>query len=883
MTPVIVGEFVLKAVSISLFALICLAGGAWADAPILHKTLPNGHNVYIQPSRTRPIVTIDTWVNTGSARETADNNGVSHFLEHLLFKGTPTYGPGEFDRLIESKGAVFNAATSDDFTHYYLTIPSDFFPEALKLHADMMLNAAIPATELDKERKVVQEEINRALDNPSRRLYMALSEALYGQHPYALDTLGPKSIIASIPRGKIIDYYQQWYRPEQFHTVIVGDVNPYQALKLVETAFQAGKQPKLAATVPLTSPPPLTGPKVFTLRDPQIKQAYVAVALLGPSIEHRQDAAALDIAMAALGQGKTSRLYRLLREEQPLVNRVQAVNQTQRVSGVLAVDAETRPENLNTVLRTLVRELQQLRAKGITPQELDKLKTQTIKDFRFLNESTQGVATSIGYNVTIGQLDDYTQYVSRIQSLTVEDVQAALNRYLDTHKAVVAMLLPTGQPTPDLAQVQRWLTEPPELLADKPANPNPAVSPISKSVLNNGITYLSRPLPQTDTVTVKFFVKGGQSTEPLPGMAPILASLMMKGTPLRDAEALNQELESKGMHLNIAAHDDYFEVTATALSEDLGELIPVVRDVLVNAKLDESDLEAVKTQIRQAIVSNQDTPSTVSAEKMLIALYPNHAYGNVGKRIEQHLPLIRPEILTPFYQRSFVPKNMVVSAAGRFDPAVLERYLLDLFPEALNRQADQPLQPEPVAPLGVAKTVKTERPNQAATWIFKGWLAPGIDSSDYVPLKVLNSLLGTGMSSRLFVTLREQQGLAYAVSSLYPSTAGKSRFVLYIGTDPKNQATVLKGFDQEIARLKTDLVSPQELKEAQDKLAGAFALGHETPAEQATYPGLYETLGAGYTFDQTYPEQIRQVTAEDIRRVAQKVFSQPAVTSIVGP
>ncbi|HEY9744627.1 MAG TPA: pitrilysin family protein, partial [Oculatellaceae cyanobacterium] len=165
---------------------------AWANTPvpvIIETKLPTGQTLYIKEDHSQPIVTIDTWVKTGSVNETPEINGVSHFLEHLLFKGTATYKPGELDRILESRGAKFNAATSDDYTHYYITTATPYFEEALRLHADMLLNAAIPEEELPQERKVVQEEINRANDNPDRQLYMTLAKMLYGSHGYALDTL----------------------------------------------------------------------------------------------------------------------------------------------------------------------------------------------------------------------------------------------------------------------------------------------------------------------------------------------------------------------------------------------------------------------------------------------------------------------------------------------------------------------------------------------------------------------------------------------------------------------------------------------------------------------------------------------------------------------
>jgi zinc protease len=189
-----------------------------------------------------------------------------------------------------------------------------------------------------------------------------------------------------------------------------------------------------------------------------------------------------------------------------------------------------------------------------------------------------------------------------------------------------------------------------------------------------------------------------------------------------------------------------------------------------------------------------------------------------------------------------------------------------------------------VPPLAKSQTVMEEKPSLSAVWMAQGWLVPAIRvQKDYAALKVLNSLVGSGMSSRLFVDLREKQGLAYVVGSMYPSRDQESRFVLYIGTDPVNTDKVQAGFTQEVKRLQTDLVPASELTEAKSKLIGSFALAHDTNINQAYYIGLYETLGVGYRFDKIYPAQINQVTSADIQRVAREYLAGPSVLSLIKP
>ncbi len=863
--------------------------------------LPSGQTLYIKEMHDQPIVTIDTWVETGSVNEDELTNGVSHFLEHLLFKGTDKYGVGEIERLIESKGATFNAATSDDFTHYYITIASPFFEEALNLHANMLLKAAIPPEELERERKVVQEEINRALDKPQRKLMIALTKQLFGDHGYALDTLGPKELIGSVPRKRILDYYHHWYQPKNMHTIIVGDVNPAQAVELVKTAFPADHFPGGGKALDGYTPPHVglaKGPdalQVSILEDPNISQSYVALAFLGPSIQEREKTYALDVGMLALGSGRSSRLFRRLKEETSLVQSISAGNWTQKHAGLVYVMAEVPTEKRDEAKAEILRTLLTTMKAGITPEELEKAKTQTIKDFIFLNESTDGVARTLGYNVTIGNLEDYTDYVGKIQNVGLDEVQQALETYIDFDRAVWVEMVPEGAVAIDQAEAEtREL-----LMAAAEGRLNGEIVrrveeqqtgetdvEVVRKVLPNGMTVLFKPRKTSDTMALKLFVRGGRAVEDLPGVSSLLARMLKKGTLARTPEAINAELERQAMGLSVDANEDYMEVSGNAIAQDMGELFLVLQDILSQPAFDETEFAKEKEHLRKALQTSRDQPSAIALENLSLSLYPSHPYGNIGKRVEAHLDAITTEHLASYFETYFIPENMVVSAVGNFDPQVLERYLVAAFPESVNRRsaiAEKPVTITEVPPLEETRIVSESKTQQAATWIAQGWLGPTAVSEDYVPMKVLNSLLGTGMSSRLFTNLREKQGLAYVVTSFFPSYQDKGRFVLYIGTDPKNRARVVEGFQKEIEKLRTQPVSDQELQEAKNKLSGAFALAHETNASQAFYLGFYEVMGLGYEFDNRYPELIQQVSPEEIMDVARKYFTQPTVISIVAP
>ena len=222
-------------------AILLCVNMAWGAGAQVFK-LDNGQTAIIQEVHNNPIVTIDTWIKTGSIDEDDSNSGVAHFLEHLFFKGTKNHAPGEFDKILETKGAITNAATSKDFTHYYVTIPSKDFDLAMELHADMLTNPMIPRNEMEKERKVVLEEINKDSTSPQKKLYESIDKMLYTAHPYKRRVIGRSDVIETITREKVLEFFNAHYSPSNMVTLVVGDVDTNYALNKIKEVFNSNSK-----------------------------------------------------------------------------------------------------------------------------------------------------------------------------------------------------------------------------------------------------------------------------------------------------------------------------------------------------------------------------------------------------------------------------------------------------------------------------------------------------------------------------------------------------------------------------------------------------------------------------------------------------------------
>ncbi len=823
----------------------------------VHK-LPNGHTVIIKEQHNNPIVCIDTWVKTGSINENDENNGVSHFLEHLLFKGTKRFKAGDFDKMLESKGAVFNAATSKDFTHYYITIASPYLETAVDLQADMLLNSVIPEDELKKERKVVIEEIRRAKDRPSRVLFKNLNNLLFKKHPYKYQTLGTAEIVANIPKEEIIKYYRKWYVPSNMVTIVIGDVDSKKVLSLIKDNFKLAKSQKYSKTYQRE---PFITKKQEKIQKGKYNIAYLDIGFKGVDIKNDKDNMALDLAAEILGGNRSSRLYQNVKEKRNLVTTISSGHYSLKDDSIFYIMSTFEPNKLELIKKQVSKELKNLRDNLVTDEELARAKTQFQRSFLYNNESVQNIATSIGYCMTLdGNLDCYTKYIEGINKITKQDIQRAVQKYLKEDKMAISVLLPETAGNGIKTETHKNL---------------------SKSILPNGMTLITGKSAGNDIISLSLLVRGGKFVQTIPGIQNIIKSTLLKGTKNRSFEEITQELEDKGIRISPALASDYFEINLKSTKQDFDQAFDILCDILNNPLFKESDIKKAQKNIKQGILASRDRPLSVAFEKFKKAMFPKHPYGYNGEDVEKNIDKINRNDVVKFYNSYFTPENMIVSVYGDVNSKDITEKLVAYFPKKQGEKVLVSDYQSEFKPLKKNKVIFTQKDTMAAK-IVMGWKAQGIrNEKDYATLQLIDSLLGNGMSSRLFVNLREKQGLAYAVSSVYPLRLDNGFFALYIGTAEKNTNKAIKGFLNEIEKLKTVPVSEEELKKEKQKIIGQMALAKETNQQQAHTLGLYELTGKGYKFEEKYKKLLESVSADDIIKTANKYFKSPYIISVV--
>ena len=421
--------------------------------PTIHR-LANGLTI-IAEQMPVDAVTLDIWLNVGSVLETDAINGMAHFLEHMIFKGTDHLQSGEFERRIEQRGAITNAATSQDYTHYYITTAPQDFAALAPLQIDLLLNASIPADGFERERQVVLEEIRRSQDNPRQRTFQQATELTFDRLPYRRQVLGPTAVIEHLTAQQMRDFHRHWYQPQRMTAVAVGNLPVDELIRIVEAGFEQAASAQTFSPSPSSVVPPIYPASALLpeapfekivrreLTDPSLQQARLVMIWRVPGLNDIQQTYALDVIAAILSHGRTTRLVQELREQRGLVSSIAASNMTYQHQGVFYISAQLPAANLEIVEAAIVQHLRTLQSDLISEAEIARIRTRVANHFTFGSETPSDRAGLYGYYQTLlGDLSAALDYPNQIKALNAEAVRTAAQTYLTPQAYGVVAIKP---------------------------------------------------------------------------------------------------------------------------------------------------------------------------------------------------------------------------------------------------------------------------------------------------------------------------------------------------------------------------------------------------------------------------------------------------------
>ena len=858
--------------------------GVWAMeiAPGLHRSvLENGLTVLVEENHRAPVVSVQVWVKAGSAYEKDDEAGITHLIEHMIFKGTEKRRPGEIAATIESMGGNINAFTSYDYTCYYVNGPAEIMETALDVLSDAIFHSVFDPKELEREKQVVLEEMRMREDRPRIALAEAVMSKAYVKYPYRRPIIGYEETVKRITRKDILNYMKRRYRPVHMVVVIVGDVDA--ATALAKAAAYFGQAPALPPEeVRFPEEPPKKAPVLVTLERP-LNEGYFHLALPGPSLT-APSAPVVDVIAALLGQGTSSRLYRKLRREKDLVHTVAAYSFTPAGPGLFEISGTAPPDNLRQVLKEALVEVFRLKYEPVLPEELQKAKVMVASSFVYARETMQGEARTLGsFEIVTGDALKAREYYQAVKKVRPEDVFKVAQDFFSP-QAVVAGLLAQGVGELISPESLQDLVEEADLEASGIRTTTEKwISPTLKKVLANGLTVLITPQRDVPTVAMTLIFPGGLrfETKETNGLFQTLAATWTKGTKEHNAEALAAKIEGMGGQIDGFSGRNTFGLEATFLSDFFEEGLKLLAEVALEPTFSQEELDKVRPELLAAIARQEDEPLQLAIREFYRLLFSPHPYGlNLLGRPEV-IKRLQSKDLQAAYHKFVRPDKAVLAIVGDVDERKALTLVESLFLPWTAPEAPYPHDQE--APPLLEPRISTINLEREQVHIVLGFRATSLYDEDRFPMEVLNAILA-GQGGRLFTSLRDKEALAYTVTSFLTLGVNTGGIGFYIACEPSKKKQALSGLWREISKVVQQGVSEEEVRRAQRWLLGRYQTSLQTNRAQAMDQALNEVLGLGFQFGVRYIQRIQEVDQDDVQEVAKKYLDhKPYALVTVGP
>jgi len=871
--------FLLLLLSLSLTAMIPAHANALEIAPHLHKSkLANGLTVLVKETPGTKVATVQLWVKAGSIYEESHEAGITHLIEHMIFKGTPSRGPGEVAGAIEAMGGRINAYTSYEYTVYHATLSSRHWPGALEVLSDAVLHSLFDAGELEREKKVVLEEIRMRKDRATVNLYEELMAHAYTTHPYRLPISGTEESVSAISRDDILAYLQKHYHPENFTVVVVGDVRVGQVMDKVN-ALLSGLARSDYQQPAIPREPAQGQPRLFSLTD-DISQTHLALAFPGPAFKN-PDTAVLDVLTHILAHGETSRLYTRLRNEKGLVYRIDGSAFTPKDPGLLEFTATLEAEKVQPALEAALAEIFRLKYSKVSDEELDRAKRNLESDFVFALERAEGQARVLGSFEFLAGDPREDKYLEAVRAVSKEDILRVASFYLKGAHLTVGTMAPAGSgfalSQPQLAALLERAEE-----AAKEGLPTSRVAEsylpnVHSFRLKNGIRLLVREEREVPTVSIRAVFPGGlrSESENNNGAFAFISELLPKGTEKLNAEALAREVANMAGSLGGFNGKNTFGVKGDFLSRFTSEGLTLVRDLLVTPAFSREEAEKIRPELLSQLKNQEDALPSLAFREFNRLLFQGHPYGLNSIGNETAIRNFSVQELKSIYAAHARPENLVIAVSGDVEAGLVKETVEALFaswrvpPPVKTGLSESALPPDvPAAPL----ILNLPRDKQQVHIII-GFVGTTLTSEDRYGLEVLDTAL-SGQSGRLFTELRDKQSLAYSLSSFSLLGVDTGSFGIYIGTSPEKKDAAIRAIWEQLYRVQNEELSEEELTKAKNVLISNYELSLQTHSSQAMEMALNETYGLGQDFGNRYVHAIEAVDAATVREMARK-YIQP--------
>jgi zinc protease len=822
-------------------ATAMFAGGAQgAEQGVLKATLNNGLRVIIVRNDLAPVVSTAVNYFVGADDTPPGFPGTAHALEHMMFRGSPGLSATQLADIGSIIGGNFNANTQQTLTQYLYSVPADNLDIVLRIEALRMRDLTLSASSWQQERGALLQEIAQDLSSPFYVLSTQLRETLFAGTRYAHDALGTRESFMKTTAPQLKRFHRTWYAPNNALLVVVGDVDPPEALKNIKAQFESIAPRKLPARGSIQLRP-VTARNIAL--DTDLPYTLDVVALRVPGLRS-VDYPAVQV-LADVLNSQRGPLYALVPEGKALGTQfvLDALPQSGIAYAVAASGSTRNATALQTELRNVLAEVAK---NGVQPELVDATKRAARRELEVQKNSINGLAAAWSRAVAVEGLDSPQEELRRIESVTVDDVNRAARRYLDLDHAVTAVLTPTGSGKPissgkvtreeriTLANVKPtalppWARKAIEDLKVPQSKVHPVVTRLS-----NGITLLVQPETISNTVSVYGHVKiRSELTEPAgkEGLSDIVEQLFSYGTKRFDRLALQAAYDELGADAR-AGRDFGVEV----LTEDFERAVALLGENELAPAFPEDAFKVVKKQVLESVDSRLTSPGYLSERALVAALFPK---GDPAQReaLPATVDAVTLEDVREYYRAAFRPDLTTIVVIGNVTPesarAAIEKHFGAWSAEGPKPPTDLP--PVPPNPAVIIAVPDKSRVQDRVT------LAQTLDlvraNPDYYPLQLGNTVLGGAFySSRLSRDVRMSAGLVYAIDSGLQAGKTRSVYSIQYASDPQNVSRVHAMIERELRQMRTVPVTSGELQRAKALLV------HRIPLEESSISEIAQRL-----------------------------------------
>jgi zinc protease len=856
--------------------------------------LKNGLNVLLVESHKSPVLSIQMWVKTGSADEKKGEEGISHFIEHLVFKGTRKFKVGEIASQVEAAGGELNAYTSFDQTVFYVTISKEFQNVGLDVISEMMGFPRFDDKEIDNEREVVIEEIKRSNDSPHRQASRLLFETMYKKHPYGIPVIGYAENISKVSRKVLVNYFNSRYNPKTMTLIVAGDFKSAEMKKKIAEQFGIFKQTKLR--VVKRKKDVAAKKSALVVKTAPFAETIVHLAFPTPKASHK-DIAALEVFALIFGQGESSRLNQRLRTHGHLVNFAGSSVFVARDPGFMAISVSLNEKDFDAAMAALLEEMQKILTEPVGQEELQKAVTNLSSEQFYNLETVDGLARKYGhYQDLFGDPTYFEKFMKQVQALTVEDIGKVARKYLDPKSASLVIMTPAEQKHMDpmakdwMANFRKSAGKKTSALKTKPRGRAKKISwvtkrpkslslDIQKFELSNGATLIMRPSFDTPVLSLRCASLGGSrlETPDLQGSTELLSRVWTSGAGPYDEISLNRRIDEMAASISSFGGRNSQGLTMTCLRPFSDEMLELFALHLIEPHFEAKAVDREVKSMQEHVKLRQDNPAQLCILQFMRNMFGDHPYGRDLYGEPDHIAELTGEHVRKIFEQQM---GLTLVASGAIEPGELKKSL-EKYLKSFKVNTGSGLKLFPIQHPSNDIRAFLESKKQQSHIVF-GFPGLKLKDPERYALQVMQAVLA-GQGGRLFIELRDKASLAYSVSPMRMEGLEGGYFGAYIGCSPEKSATALKMMQIEFDKLVQVKIGDEEMDRAKRYLIGKHDIELQKNSN-ITSSILFDHI-YGIDFLETYRfgEKIRQVTAEQVQELARSIFSKPSVTSLVGP